>query len=355
MHSVIVTAGLSNYKLTSKLAGLLHNVEVDKVFLVRKYPVFDASVKLVNINPSLKLLHWFPLFEIWRFFKLIHIARKHQITAVIGIQLVLHGVQASLCSFLTGIPSVLSVIGDDVHKHLTTPIIKSLLKPFVLHMKCITVMGNKSKSIINNLNYKQKSIIIIQNYQQRDKFKVKNLKKKWDLIFIGDLIGRKCIPDLLISLSKCKAKYLLAIVGDGPEKNRLIKLVHELGIEQQVDFIGETNNVENYLNQSKIMVLPSKLEALPAVSVESMYCGVPCILTSICDIPTYFSHEQGCLLYPAGDVNALQHCIESLLKDKRYYEEIASHCAAWSNKHKLEWSMEQQCHIWSEILSRHVL
>ena len=130
-NAVIVTAGLSDYKLSTKLMGLVHNNDIKKIYLVRKYPVVDLHEKLININPGSKFVRWLPLFEIWRFYKLFQLAKKYDVAAVIGIQLVLHGVQASLCSVLTNKPAILSVIGDDVHKHLLTPFVSLFLKPFV--------------------------------------------------------------------------------------------------------------------------------------------------------------------------------------------------------------------------------
>ncbi len=351
-HNVIVTAGLTNYKLSTKLAGLIHNSEVETVYLVRKRPIEGLSNKLVNINPSVGLLRWLPFYELWRFFTLISLCKRHQVSAVIGIQLVIHGVQAAICSVFTKTPAVLSVIGTDVHKHLLTPEIRGWLKPFVRQMKNVTVMGNKSKSIISGLGVPVERITTIQNYQDTSKFQKTDAEKKWDIAFVGELITRKCVPDLLLAISQSEDPYSLVIVGDGEERENLAKIVTELGLDRQVEFVGNVSNVGDYLNQSRCMVLPSKLEALPAVSIEAMYCGVPSILTSICDIPTYFSHEQGCMIYTVGDIKTLQKYLCKLLNDEEYYAQVASHCDSWASQHRRDWSLERQCKIWSDILDK---
>jgi len=348
--NVVVTAGLSNYKLESKLIGLIDNPRIGKIFLVRKVAL-EGHDKIINITPSSKIFRWLPLFELWRLIALTRIGLAKDISAFIAIQLVIHGMQARLAGWITGTPAYLSVIGDDVHQHLVYSPWRSALRYVVKHMSGVTVMGNESKKIIMDTGINKSKITIIQNYQNTEKFAAAELEKRWDLIFIGDLIERKRVPDLLYALSAINSPLKLAIVGDGTEKENLNKLAVKLKIEHQIEFTGQVSNVEYYLNSSKIMVLPSQLEALPAVAVESMYCGIPSILTNICDIPTYFEHNKGCLLYEPGDVNALTERIKLFTSDEECYQKNARDCLKWAERHAVKWSREQQVLIWTKILA----
>jgi len=72
------------------------------------------------------------------------------------------------------------------------------------------------------------------------------------------------------------------LVGDGPKKPEYLALVSSLGLEKDVFFTGEVNNVEEYLKASNLSVLTSASwhgEGIPNVVMESMVCGTPVIAT----------------------------------------------------------------------------
>ena len=351
-YCVVVTAGLSDYKLQSKLVGLTYNNEVKSILVVRKFPLLTPMEKVVNIAPKYKILRWQVFFEVWRTLALFNVVIKNNADAIVGIQLIGHGVQAAICAKLTSRPAVLSVIGNDVHVHLAKLFYRKILRPFVRCMSMVTVMGDKSSKIIQEIGVPPRALVKIQNYQDISKYTDNKFESEWDIVFVGDLLSVKAVPDLIHALSLCNSDYRLAIVGDGPQKSKIEHLVRKLDVVRQVDFVGKVENVEDYLNRAKILVLPSKSEALPAVGVEAMYCGVPSILSDVGDISTYFKHQEGCLLYPSGNIEVLREYISRLLDDEEFYNMVSSYCQDWSKQHKNAWSIKMQCSIWSEILSK---
>lgn len=347
--NILVTAGLADYKLSTKLIGILENPEVEKIFLVRKKPL-NINNKIININPKVPILTWLPFYEIWRLVTMLQLVRKVDISVIVGIQLIVHGIQAGMVGYLTGRPCVLSVIGKDVHQYLASGLRRRLLSPIVKTMQCIMVMGNQSREIICSLPVDGRRVFTLQNLHDRTRFSPVEIPKQWDLVFVGDLIPRKCVDHLIDAVAVLSNKNIsVAIIGEGRLRRSLEKKVAVMKLSDQFDFIGAVNNVEDYLNRAKVLVLPSKTEALPAVAVEAMYCGTPVILTEICDIPTYFKNGEGCLLYPFGDIDALKKCIEQLLEDSFCYSEIAGFCKVWAKQYQSDWSIEQQIQGWQNI------
>jgi len=348
--NIIVTAGLSDYKLSTKLIGLVYNNSVNKIFLVRKTPL-NGPTKIQNINPSLEFLKIFPLYEIWRLYTLLSLSRKNNITAIIGIQLIIHGIQVRIAGWLSKKPVVLSLIGKDVHMYLVNHWTSPLLKYFVKRMDCVTVMGNRSKNIVSNAGIPAERIFLLQNYQDPQRFNFLNANKEWDIIYIGQLIPRKRVNDLICAIHLVGHNLRFIIVGSGPELNNLKTLVNKLNLTNNVDFIGDVHNVESYLNQTRLLVLSSNMEALPAVAIESMYCGTPAVLPDICDIPSYFGHGKESLLCCPGDIDDIAKKIEKMLFDESVYTEKVDACLEWARKHMHDWSKEKQVHIWTQILT----
>lgn len=71
----------------------------------------------------------------------------------------------------------------------------------------------------------------------------------------------------------------LYLFGDGPLREQCNKLVKENGLEKQIVFMGNVSNIGCYLNAMDIMVLPSKYEGLPLVTLEWQINGLPCIIS----------------------------------------------------------------------------
>lgn len=72
----------------------------------------------------------------------------------------------------------------------------------------------------------------------------------------------------------------LWIVGDGPERENLKFLERELGIQENVVFLGFQEDVVPFLEQADVFVLPSFSEGFSISLVEAMLCGLPCIVTN---------------------------------------------------------------------------
>jgi glycosyltransferase involved in cell wall biosynthesis len=73
----------------------------------------------------------------------------------------------------------------------------------------------------------------------------------------------------------------LLILGRGPLELELKNMSKAIGISDSVEFIGEVNNVEEYLKQSDIFVLASRAEGMSNALLEAMSHGLTCIATNI--------------------------------------------------------------------------
>jgi len=345
---LLVTAGLSDYKLKTKLKALVETDLVSTIFLVRRTPL-EGAKKIHNICPPEWLRRNLFFFECWRFFTLLFVVMRYRIDLILAIQLVAHGIQARIVGWVTVRPTILSVIGNDIFIHCLSKKYGWILRFFVRKMDFVTAMGKASRQIIVNSGVPKTKIRIVQNEHSLRKFN-KQAKRSWDLVFVGDLIVRKGVDTLLAACEKIDSLQMkILIVGDGPEREYLQRRASKID-HHTFHFTGHVADVETYLSSSKVMVLTSKIEALPAVAVESMIAGTPAILSNICDIPTFFKEDETCLLIPPDNPLQLATAIERLLQNQVLYQQLQSNTNHWVERYQRDWGLEAQMSVWKEII-----
>lgn len=84
----------------------------------------------------------------------------------------------------------------------------------------------------------------------------------------------------------------MAIVGDGPMKEELINLAEELKVIDRIDFVGWVNNVQDYICQSKILILSSKEESFGLVISEALCLGTPVVAFNCSDGVSFQLHSE---------------------------------------------------------------
>jgi glycosyltransferase involved in cell wall biosynthesis len=73
--------------------------------------------------------------------------------------------------------------------------------------------------------------------------------------------------------------FVLVIIGDGPDRNFIEKLVHDLKIESFVYFLGQRNDIPNLLVDADLFLLPSLYEGVPGVIIEAIALNLKCIVS----------------------------------------------------------------------------
>ncbi|ETA66807.1 glycosyltransferase [Methanolobus tindarius DSM 2278] len=101
------------------------------------------------------------------------------------------------------------------------------------------------------------------------------------IITMGRLNEVKGQWHLIRAFSKVKSKQKcrLCILGEGPMRPRLEKLISDLNLKDDILLLGWKTNPYKYINHSSLFVLTSISEALPYSIIEAMACGCPVIST----------------------------------------------------------------------------
>ncbi|MGH7140271.1 MAG: glycosyltransferase family 4 protein [Pirellulales bacterium] len=105
-----------------------------------------------------------------------------------------------------------------------------------------------------------------------------------ELIYVGRLLPHKRVDLVIEALGELRRTHpaaTLAIVGDGPERERLQKHASELGLDSAVNFLGKLPSAEQVyglMKSSRILVAPSEREGFGITVVEAWGCGIPAVV-----------------------------------------------------------------------------
>lgn len=178
--------------------------------------------------------------------------------------------------------------------------------------------GAKTVSVIPNFVETEKIIKLPDRSFLREKFGFS--KGNRVLLFVGRLHPVKNVDLILNSFAKLNESEncSLIVIGDGPEKRRLMDLALSLGIEKQVSFVGfkSKNEVLQYMKAADLLVLASIIEGQPRVILEAWACQLPVVGSRVPGITNLVTDKFDGLLFDPFSEEQLCEAIRSVLKDE---------------------------------------
>jgi glycosyltransferase involved in cell wall biosynthesis len=151
-------------------------------------------------------------------------------------------------------------------------------------------------------------------------------KNEFRYINVSGLTKLKGVENLIRAFGNAfKGNDLISldIVGEGREKSRLNALVRQLGIEDQVHFLGglSRGQVLKAISKTDILVLSSRHETFGVVVIEALALGKPVIATR-CGGPESFVTQEDGLLVPFGDIKAMAEAMKIIREEINCYDPV---------------------------------
>jgi len=181
---------------------------------------------------------------------------------------------------------------------------------------------NKIKTIYNGIDTsKYKKIKVKKNFLYK-------LGVNKNDFLIGIIAGLRPVKDhvTLIKAMKIVKKEIpnskLLVVGDGPEKEKLVNLVKKFNLKEDILFLGNRKDIVKLLNCLDVGVLCSLSECLSVSLLEGMACGLPFVVTNVGGNPELITDGKNGFLVPVKEYKILANRIVKLLKDKRLRKKI---------------------------------
>jgi glycosyltransferase involved in cell wall biosynthesis len=148
-----------------------------------------------------------------------------------------------------------------------------------------------------------------------------------EIVSVGRLVEKKGFPDLLRACQVLKqtwagapSPFRLRIYGDGPLREELTALREELGLQEEIDLVGERDGedvLRAYQRADLFALTPcvtadGDRDGVPNVIVEAMACGLPVVTTDAGGVAEVVQHGVNGLVAPPRDVGTVARYLAEL-------------------------------------------
>ncbi len=140
---------------------------------------------------------------------------------------------------------------------------------------------------------------------------------------IANLYPAKDIATLIQAAARVSGKVRFVVIGDGPLRSELERMVIEHGLADRFFILGRIERAAQYLPGLDAFVLPSAKEGFPWALLEAMAAKVPVVATTVGAIPEMIDDHVSGLLVSPGNATAMAHAIVELLSNDRLRQDVA--------------------------------
>lgn len=210
---------------------------------------------------------------------------------------------------------------------LTKPVIKYLWKRSELVVANSVGLANMARQTLPDLDYK-----ILFNSVDSEIYAPAPQTipdSPFTVLYVGRLRDFKGIHDLVEAFARLKSAastpVRLRIAGFGPSREELENQVEQLGLKQDVEFLGrlEEGAVAGALQDAHVFVNPSCDEGMPSAVLEAMSSATATVVSDIDPHKEIIVDEEDGLFFPVGDREMLAEHLERLYRDAALRERLA--------------------------------
>ena len=143
--------------------------------------------------------------------------------------------------------------------------------------------------------------------------------------WVGRMTGVKDTGAVLHTLAALRARGVDAVaclVGDGPDREPLEQLAHDLHIARSCFFVGYQTDVAGYYRLFDAFFLPSVNEGTPVSAIEALASGTPVVANRVGGVPDVVRDGLDGYLVEAGDTEGAAERLSRLAGDTRLREQM---------------------------------
>lgn len=120
-------------------------------------------------------------------------------------------------------------------------------------------------------------------------------------------------------------KFHWEIIGEGPEREKLVYIIHTLNLGQVVTLVGKVSSAEvrNRLASCDIFLLPSLSEGISNAALEAMAMELPVVSTRAGGMEEVIQHDHNGLLVDCFSASAIALSIRRLIDDPELRERLS--------------------------------
>lgn len=186
----------------------------------------------------------------------------------------------------------------------------------------ITCVSHANKEVLAEKHPSiSKKLLVVHNGWKKSFLTINALPEKpINILFVGRLVEQKGVDTLLRAFSLVLQDHqdvMLNIAGDGVERKNLEIIANQLMINQQVQFLGwiQPEAVLDLINESTLVVMPSRHEGFSIVALQVAQVGRPLIASRIESLMEMVVDRETGLLATCDDANSFAEAIKTLINN----------------------------------------
>ncbi len=304
-----------SYALPTRLDGFIENIYFHEVEM-SSYPLFD-----------------FPLYTIALASKMVDVVKYQKLDILHVHYAIPHATSAYLAKQTLGkdgIPFTTTLHGTDITLVGLEPSYLHAVKFSIENSDGVTAVSRhlKEKTLTNYSI--TKDIEVIPNFVDTKKYKklpACKFKKQIApnnekiLVHVSNFRKVKRVPDIVRIFHEVQKEIAsrLVLVGDGPDRSNTEQLCRELGVCDDVIFLGKQAELVDIYSASDIFLMPSQSESFGLSALEAMSCGLPVISSSVGGLPELQVHGETGFIAEIGDITRMARYTIDLLRNENKY------------------------------------
>jgi N-acetyl-alpha-D-glucosaminyl L-malate synthase BshA len=304
-----------SYAMPIRLDGFSGNIFFHEVE-ISSYPLFD-----------------FPLYTPALASKIVEVARFEKLDLVHAHYAIPHATSAYLAKEILGdgqVKIVTTLHGTDITLVGLEPSYLPVMKFSIERSDGVTAVSRFLKEKTITAYHIDKDIKVIPNFIDTDKYQRIDSseihhhiapKKEKILVHVSNFRTVKRVPDVvrIFSLVHQKIPSKLVLLGDGPDRSNCENLARELGVVQDVKFLGKQIELVPILSASDLFLMPSQSESFGLSALEAMACGVPVVASSVGGLPELIVQGETGYIAEIGDIERMaKYAIDLLTNEPKH-------------------------------------
>lgn len=170
-------------------------------------------------------------------------------------------------------------------------------------------------------------------------------------ISVAQLIERKNHRVLIEAVGKLKeSRFHLFICGDGRQEAELKAKVNELGLENQVHFLGFRKDIYQLCSAADMFLFASLQEGLPVAIMEAMACGLPIVASEIRGNIDLIDIDKGGYLVNPMDVDGYVMAIQKMMENPQKLKEMKEYNRKKVQQYGRDAVVEQMAGLYYEMI-----
>jgi N-acetyl-alpha-D-glucosaminyl L-malate synthase BshA len=150
-----------------------------------------------------------------------------------------------------------------------------------------------------------------------------------------------------------EAPAKLLMVGDGPECAAATRLARTLGVADDVQFLGEQEQVVQLLSAADVFILPSSQESFGLAALEAMACEVPVVASRVGGLPEVIEDGVTGYLHTLDDLDGMAASVVRLINDDALRRRVAEAARQSATSRFCDWRIVPAYEsYYEEILAR---